>query len=174
MPGIILELAPVVLQTFVIYIFLIFGLSLLGHRDTAQLGPLEVVIIMVLGSAVETSMVAGDTGLLAGLTCATTLLICNWGITRVLAHWKWLRKILIGQPIVLVYNGKLLSNHMREAGLSQDDIMEGIRERGYDDLGQLRLVVLEADGSISAVPKNNEKVTSIDIGKDRNKPARKK
>ena len=155
MSEILTQLGIVILHTLAIYIFLILTLSFLGHRETTQLSPIEVVIIMVLGSAVETSMVAGDTSLLAGLTAATTLLICNWGFTRLLNRSRWLRRILIGHPIPLVYNGEILPKRMAAAGLSLDDIQEGIRLRGYEDLKQVRFAVLETDGSISVVPIKN-------------------
>ena len=141
------------MNTFVIYLFLIISLSLLGHRETTQLAPLEIVIIMILGSAVETSMVGGDTSLLAGLTSAATLLVCNHFISRLINRWGWLHRLLIGHPIILVDNGKILNPRLQAAGLSRDDIMEGIHERGYEQLNQVRLVVLETDGSISVVPK---------------------
>ena len=152
MSGLPVELAIVALHTIVIYLFLIFGLSLLGHRETSQLGPVEIVIIMVLGSSVETAMVAGNTTLLAGLTAAATLFACNWGLTRLLRRWHWLRRIVIGHPTTLVYNGKLLARRAEAAGLDPDDVLEGIRERGYDDLSQVRFAVLETDGTISVVP----------------------
>ena len=156
MPEILPQLGTVALHTLAIYIFLILTLSLLGHRETTQLSPIEVVIVMVLGSAVETSMVAGDSSLLAGLTSATTLLVCNWGFTRLLNRSRRLRRVLIGHPIPLVYNGEILPKRMAAAGLSMDDILEGVRERGFDDLKQVRLAVLETDGSISGVPIENK------------------
>ena len=152
MSGLGLELATVAVHTFVIYVFLILSLSLLGHRETTQLSPVEIVIIMVLGSAVETSMVAGDTSLLAGLTSAAVLLVCNRGFTGLVDHWKWLRRILIGHPIPLVYHGKILPKRMQASGLSEDNLLEGMRQRGYDDIQQVRFAVLETDGSISVVP----------------------
>jgi uncharacterized membrane protein YcaP (DUF421 family) len=164
MTGILLELSTVAWHTLVIYVFLILSLSLLGHRETTQLSPVEIVIIMILGSAVETSMVAGDTSLLAGLTSAAILLLCNWGFTRLLNRWRGLRRVLIGHPIPLVYNGKILPKRMQAAGLSQDNLLEGVRQRGYEDLQQVRFAVLETDGSISVVP--------METGKGRKKPSK--
>jgi uncharacterized membrane protein YcaP (DUF421 family) len=154
MSGLPLELGRVVLNTTIVYLFLILSLSLLGHRETSQLGPVEIVIIMVLGSSVETAMVAGDTSLLAGLTAAATLFALNWGLTRLLRRWHWLHRIIIGHPVTLVYNGKLLVKRVQAAGLSPDDVLEGIRERGYDAFSQVRFAVLETDGTISVVPQD--------------------
>jgi uncharacterized membrane protein YcaP (DUF421 family) len=157
MSNILLELLTVSVHTLVIYIFLVLGLSLLGHRETSQLGLVEIVIIMVLGSAVETAMVAGDTSLQAGLTAAAILMVCNWAMTRLFDRFRWLRRTLIGHPIPLVDNGRILTRRAQSAGLSEDDILEGIRERGYNSLDQVRYAILEIDGNISVIGKETGK-----------------
>jgi uncharacterized membrane protein YcaP (DUF421 family) len=144
-------------HTIVIYIFLIMGLSLLGHRETSQLGLVEIVIIIMIGSAVETAMVAGDTSLQAGLSAAATLMVCNLAMTRLFERWKWLRRVIIGHPIPLVYNGRILTRRARAAGLSENDILEAIRERGYNNLDAVRYAILEIDGNISVIARESGK-----------------
>jgi uncharacterized membrane protein YcaP (DUF421 family) len=157
MSNIPLELLTVSTHTIVIYVFLVMGLSLLGHRETSQLGLVEIVIIMVLGSAVETAMVAGDTSLQAGLISAATLMVCNLIMTRLFGRLRWLRGVIIGHPIPLVYNGRILTRRAQAVGLSEDDILEGIRERGYNSLDQVRYAILEIDGNVSVIAKDAEK-----------------
>ncbi len=152
MPNIVSELLKVVLHTVILYLFIILVLSFIGHRQVSQLGIVELVVIMVLGSSVETAMVAGDTSLLAGFASAGTLLVSNRLFSLLINRWVGLRRIVIGKPIPLVYRGKFLPQGIDQAGLSDDDVMEGIRERGYDSVDQVRLAVLEIDGNISVVP----------------------
>jgi uncharacterized membrane protein YcaP (DUF421 family) len=145
-------LLAVALHTLVLYLFLIFTLTFIGRRQISELSIIELVIVMSLGSSVETAMVAGNTSLPAGLVSATTLLLCNKGLAILLARSGRLRKFVIGRPIILVYKGRLLEAHMRAAGLTSDDVLEGIRERGYERLDQIRLAVFELNGTISVVP----------------------
>jgi uncharacterized membrane protein YcaP (DUF421 family) len=156
MQNSLLEMLIVTIQTVVIYLFLVIGLSLLDRREISQLGLVEIVIIMVLGSAVETSMVAGDTSLPAGLISAATLLVCNIGMTRMLNRWLWLRRIIIGHPIPLVAHGHILPRRAQAARLTDDDILQGIRERGYDSLELVRYAILETDGNISVIPREKK------------------
>ncbi len=142
----------VVLHTAAIYVFLIVTLSFLGQRQVSQLGIMELVVIMVLGSAVETPMVAADTSLLAGIVAASTLLLCNRLFSILVDRWDWLERVVVGRPIPLVYRGKLLRQGLNEAGLTEADVSEGIRERGYENIAEIKLAVLEIDGTISAVP----------------------
>ncbi len=155
--DVLFQLAMVALHTFIIYLFLVFALSLLGHRQSAELSITELVVIMIIGSSVETAMVAGNTALLAGIVSATTLLLSNRGLSWLMERLPRLRRFVIGRAILLVYNGRLLPQRLEEAGLDEDDVREGLRERGYDDLGQVRIAVLEIDGTISVIPRDKSK-----------------
>ena len=157
MANIVSGLGVVVLHTVVIYVFLTAFLSFLGYRELSELGIVELVVVMVLGSAVETAMVAGDTSLQAGLASATTLLVCNRLFSLGLHRWRWLRRTVVGRPIPVVHRGRFLPRQMREAGLTEDDVRQGIRARGYGTVEEVRIAVLEIDGSISVVPEEKDK-----------------
>ena len=147
-----LELARVAAQTLTIYLLLIVGLTFAGRRLISQLTLLELAIVMILGSAVETSMVAGDTSLPAGLVSATTLMLGNRALSFLLGRSPWLRHLLVGRPILLVRDGQLLPGHLSRAGLTEADVLGAIRERGYADLKRVRFAVLESDGSVGVIP----------------------
>jgi len=152
----ILNLGIIGLHTFIIYIFLIFCLSQISHRLTAQVDFDELLIITLLGSSVETSMIAGDTSLVAGIVSATTLLASDWLISRLVDRWGWFRHFLLGHPTVLVCEGNLSTKNLSKTLLTEADVLEGMRAYGYDKIEQMKLVVLEIDGSISVVPKDEK------------------
>jgi uncharacterized membrane protein YcaP (DUF421 family) len=145
-------LVTVFLHTMALYAFLIVCLSLLSRREIAQLTEVEFTIILLLGSAVETSMVAGNTSLAAGLVSAGTLLLVNRLLTIALKRSRWLRRIVVGVPLVIVHDGRLVSRNLRRAGLTADNVSTGLRERGYADLDEVRYAVLEIDGSLGVIP----------------------
>jgi uncharacterized membrane protein YcaP (DUF421 family) len=148
----LINLGVIGLHTFITYIFLIFCLSQLSHRLYAQVDFDELLIITLLGSAVETSMIVGDTSLLAGIVSAATLLASNWLVGRLVDRWGWFRHQLLGHPMLLVCQGNLLTSNLRKALLTKADILEGIRAYGFEKIEQVKLAVLEIDGSISVVP----------------------
>jgi uncharacterized membrane protein YcaP (DUF421 family) len=55
---------------------------------------------------------------------------------------------------------------MRQEGIDIDDIRTAIRSHGVDSIRDVRLAVLETDGSISVIPRERD-----DAGVDRS-PAR--
>src|SRR5690349_25029534 len=108
---------PILGHTLAIYAFLIFGLRVLGRRQTGQLTVLDLTIIILLGSAVETAMIAGNTRLVAGLVSAATLLAANRVLTRIVCRSRRLRRLIVGNPVLLVHNGHFIEEHLKKAGL---------------------------------------------------------
>ena len=147
-----LSLLTVFEQTLAIYAFLVICLVAVGRRQVTQITFVELVVIMVLGSAVETSMVAGNLSLMAGLGSATTLMLANRLLSIALARWTWLRRVVLGGPVLLVQDGTFLRDNLRRVGLTSEDVASAIRERGFDGLDAVRYAVLEIDGSISVIP----------------------
>jgi len=151
MLSVLKPLLPVILHTAVIYTFLILMLRFAGRRQLGQLTTIDLVIIILLGSAVETAMVNGNTSLPAGLACATTLLLLNRLISRLLLRSRRLRHLIDNGPMVLIHDGKFMDEHLRRAGLTRSDVMEALREREEGDVTQVRFAVLEVDGTINVV-----------------------
>ena len=139
-------------KTTVIYVFLVLGLRLFGKRALGEMNIYDLVLVIVLANAVQNAMVGNDTTLAGGLVAAVTLLVLNWLTTTLVARSPRLEQFMVGGPVVLVNGGRLVTANLRREGISQDQLMEALREHEIEDLDRVRLAVLEADGTISVVP----------------------
>ena len=135
-----------------IYAFLIVGVRVVGRRQLGQLTVIDLVVILVLGSAVETAMIHGNTSLAAGLVSVTTLLAVNALLTRVFLRSARRRRGGAGGPLILVRDGRPVEEHLKRAGMSMDDLLEALRGRGYSDTSGIGYAVLETDGTVSVIP----------------------
>ncbi len=142
-------------KTAIIYGFLVLGLRLLGRRTLGQMNIYDLVVIIVLANAVQNAMVGNDTSLVGGIVAAVTLLVLNRLLTSLIARSFHAEHVLVGEPVVLVTDGHLVAANLRRSGITEDQIMEALREHELDDLDRARLCVLEADGTISVVPKES-------------------
>ncbi|HZO86875.1 MAG TPA: YetF domain-containing protein [Chthonomonadaceae bacterium] len=147
-----MPLLPVALHTAAIYLFLIFALRALNRRTLGQLTVVDLVVVIILGSAVETAMVNANTSLQAGLVSATTLLLINRVLTLLCLRSRRLRHLILAGPVLLIQNGHFIEENLRRAGLTQADVQEALREREQADLKDIRFAVLEMDGTINIVP----------------------
>ena len=152
--------AIIAAKTAVIYVFLIVGLRVLGKRELGQMSLYDLVMIIVLGNAVQNAMINNDNTLVGGLVAATVLLVMNRLFNLLSVHSKPVQHLMVGEPVVIVSDGKLVARPMRRQGITSDQVMAALREHGIDDLAQVHLAILEVDGTISVLPKGTKVLRS--------------
>jgi uncharacterized membrane protein YcaP (DUF421 family) len=141
-------------KTAVIYVFLVVGLRLFGKRELGQLSLYDLVLVIILGNAVQNAMINNDNTLGGGLVAATVLLSLNWGLNRVIARSRRGERILVGDPVLIVHDGQPLKQRMAREGITQDQLDAALREHGIGDVSDVHVAILESDGSISVIPRD--------------------
>lgn len=142
----------IVYRSAIVYVAIVVGMRLTGTRQLGQMTPFDLVLVLLIANAVQNAMVGADVTILGGITAAATLLALNLVIGRVIERLPSLRKAVEGQPVLLLHDGKLIEEHIRKAGLSDDLVLQAIREHGFANASDVQMAVLEVDGTISIVP----------------------
>ena len=151
-------------NTLCIYLFLIVAIRILGRRQLGQLTALDLLVLILLGSAVETAMVHGSTLLRAGFVSATTLFIANKILSEFVNKSKRLSRACGNGPILLVHDGMFVEEHLKRVGLTHEDVLQSIRAREHADLSTVRFAVLEADGEVNVVARDTHEGTKEQLG----------
>ncbi len=138
-------------RTLIIYAILLIALRLAGKREIGQMATFDLVVILLVSNAVQNAMVGSDVSVTGGLIAAGALIGANYGVATARERVVWLRGAVEGTPTILVSNGRLIQQNMRREGVDEEDVQMAIREHGIDDVHEVRLAVLETDGSISVV-----------------------
>ncbi len=146
-------LASVAARTAIVLLALLVGIRITGKRGMGGLNILDLVMVLLLGNAVQNALTYGSGELGVGLVSVGTLLLLDRLIGRVLTRQPWLEKQLVGEPRIILQNGQLDAEAMRHENVTEDEVLAAMRDIGVDDLSQVRLGVLEDDGSISIVPR---------------------
>src|SRR5439155_772999 len=121
-------LLDVALRTSVVYLALLVGLRLTGTRQLGQMSTFDLVLLLIIANAVQNAMVGPDTSLAGGLVAAGVLI----GWHRVIDWWRLrsrrLARLIAGEGIMLIHDGKLLESHCRRAGVTRDARLPGFRK----------------------------------------------
>ncbi len=149
-------LGLIALKTTIIYFFLVVGLRLLGKRELGQMNIYDLVLIIVLANAVQNAMVGDDSTVFGGITAATTLLLLNRLFTAAMLRSRKLEHVMVGEPVVIVNDGVLLTEKMKHEGITETQVMAALREHGLERLDQAHICILEIDGTISVVPVDSQ------------------
>ncbi len=141
----------VIFSSAVVYIFITIGIRIFGKKELSQLSVLDIVFVLLISNAVQNAMVGSDTSLLGGLLAAFTLFIINFVFKYILYRSKKLTRIMEGEPVILVSEGKINDNNLRNMQITTDELLEAIREHGVQDIKEVNLAILEIDGNISVL-----------------------
>jgi uncharacterized membrane protein YcaP (DUF421 family) len=144
-------LLQIVLRTGVIYLLVLIGVRLSGKREVGQMTPFDLTLLLLLSNSVQNAMTGPDTSLLGGAVAASTLLVFNYLVADVSGGSRRFRKLVQGEPSLLVHDGKVIESHMEKERVSMDELHRALREHGIQSVDQVALSVLEVDGSISCL-----------------------
>lgn len=139
----------IALRTLTVYGVVLVGVRLSGKREVGQMTPFDLTLLLLLSNAVQNAMTGPDTSVIGGATAAITLLLVNYAVAEIAGRNRKVRKLLKGDPAVLVHNGKVLEAVMSREHVSMDDVQQGLREHGIASVKEVALAVLEVDGNIS-------------------------
>jgi len=81
----------------------------------------------------------------------SSLFVVNYLFKRIMYGFPKFGNIIQGEPLLLIYNGKINKKNITKTKISIEEIMEVIREHGVLKIEQVDLAILEVDGNISVI-----------------------
>jgi uncharacterized membrane protein YcaP (DUF421 family) len=144
-----LPLLEKILRPIIVYIFLVVSLRLSGKRELVQLNPFDLVVLLTLSNTVQNAIIGEDNSVSGGLIGATSLLLINYLVVRFLYGHRKLEQIVEGQSDVLVENGKVRPERLKEELITVSQLEAAARKQGFDALSDVDKCILEPSGTLS-------------------------
>lgn len=138
------------LRALVVYVALLFALRAFGKREVGQFTLFDLVFVLLVANALQPAMTGPDYSLTGGLVLIVALVGANF-IVGQLDRVSVIHRLFTPAPSVVIKDSKYIQATMDREGITQDEIEMAIREHGLEGAKDVRLAVLEADGSISVV-----------------------
>jgi len=121
-----------------------------------QFTPFDLVLLILIGNAVQNGINGGDNSLTGAVIMATTLIALNYCVAFVTSRSRKVEKFVEGEPVVLARNGTLFEGVLRRELISREDFREALRMNGVEEVSEVELALLETNGSISVVKKRDD------------------
>jgi len=131
-----------------LYFIILVSLRLLGKKDMGQLALQDFVLILLISKSLY-----NNAGLGPGITMVLTLTLLNYIMDWILYKSKRFKKIVVGEPVILVENGNVLPKALTCEKLTMDELISGMRKQGYEKISDVKWAILETDGAISVIGK---------------------
>ncbi len=135
-------------------VILLFTVSILvirfmGKAALAQLTPHDLTAIIFLATMAVNPLISEDLGqALIGIIVVTILHI----IFSKLALFRWINRILIGHPTILIKHGKIIKSNLDRSHYTLVELLATLRSNGYPDIKDVEYAILEPTGEMSILP----------------------
>ena len=140
-----------IVRSAAIYLVLLAALRLFGKREVGQFTLYDLVLILLVANAVQPAMTGPDASLGGGMIIIGTLVGLNLLIAQA-DRYRYFHHLFTPAPSLIIKDGELLKGRLRRNGVTADEVEAAIREHGLADISEVKMGVLEQDGSISIVP----------------------
>jgi uncharacterized membrane protein YcaP (DUF421 family) len=139
----------IVIRALVIYVFLWAVTRAVGRTTLGELSTFQLLLYVVMGDLVQQAVTQQDYSLTGGIVAISVFAVLTAGLNW--AQWRFprVRPIIDGCPVVVMRNGDLVEQSLRQQKLSDTDLAVAARQQGIRDLGKVELAILEADGKVS-------------------------
>ena len=143
----------IALRAIALYVFVVFVMRMIGRRELSTLTPFDLVLLIVLGDAIQQGLTHDDYSVTGAVVAVSTLAIMQVITSYISYRVKPFRKILKGEPIILIEGGKLLNQNLRRERITADDVAEEMRTQQIAAFDQVQWAILESNGTISFIQK---------------------
>ena len=154
-----------VIRTVIVYIVLTLCVRLMGKRQLGQLQPAEFVFSILISNIIALPIEDPQRPMLPAI--ASVLLLSAF---EVLTSWLTmksgrLRRLTEGKPALIIDDGRLCVENMKELRFTADDVQEALRKKDIFDISTVAYAVAETDGTLSVLLKAaNQPAEKQDVG----------
>ena len=147
------ELFDVTLRALSSLVTLFLITKMLGKKQVSQLSLFDYVIGISIGNFAAEMTINLESNEINGILAVVIFGVFAYAVSHLTMKSMLLRRFFMGTPTILIQNGKILENNLRKVKFDINDMLEEIRSAGYFDLSQVEYAVMEANGKVSILPK---------------------
>lgn len=139
-------------RTVILYLMIMAGLRLTGKRQIGQLEPAELALTMMISDLATVPMQDFGIPLLSGVIPIVTLLSLSTLLSYFSLKSIRFRALVCGTPAILIENGRIRQDVLRENRFTVDELLEELRGQGISDPSAVKYAILENSGQLSVLP----------------------
>jgi uncharacterized membrane protein YcaP (DUF421 family) len=156
------SLLPSVLVAVVAYVALIVVVRTAGKRTLAKLNAFDFLVTVAFGSILASAMVDDSVSATEAALAFVILAGLQATVAALSSRWRGMRSVVTARPVALVVDGVVRHDALRHVRVAIDDVREVVRGSGIADLGEIRAVVLESNGTLSVIRSRSEREWALE------------
>src|SRR5437868_11236421 len=118
----------IVLRSAFLFGFVFLVVRIMGRRELARLEPFDLILLIVLGDALQQGLTQDDYSVTGALLVVGTFAVLQVFVSWVSYHFPRTRRILQGEPIVVIDDGELIERNLKRERLTEEEVAEAARK----------------------------------------------
>lgn len=125
-----------------------------GKRSLAELTPLDLLLVVVIGDLAQQGVTQEDMSITGAAVAVSVFVVWTLAADWMARRSNSARKLLIGEPVIVVRDGVPLTKRLQRERITMADLQEAARLSGIRSLSDVEYAVLETDGRFSFIEKS--------------------
>lgn len=156
-----------VLRTTILYMIVTLAIRLMGKRQIGDMQPNELVITLLISEIAAIPLQDSQQPISVGVIAISVLVFIEIVVSVLSMKSFFIRKLLNGKSVVIIKNGVIDQNAMRNVRMTVIDLIELLRDKDVFNISDVAFAVLEVNGSLSVLLKKDaQPVTPTDLKLD--------
>jgi uncharacterized membrane protein YcaP (DUF421 family) len=143
----------IALRATFLFGFVFLLTRVIGRRELSSLEPFDLILLIVLGDAIQQGLTQDDYSVTGAVIAVGTIAGLQVLTSWVSFRFRWARRVLDGDPIVVVQDGKVIEQNLRRERISAEELAEEARTQQIASIDDVEWAVFEPSGRISFIPK---------------------
>lgn len=136
------------------YFLLLIVIRVAGKRTLAEITTFDLVLLLIIGESTQQALIGNDYSFTNAVVLIITLVFIDIALSLIKQRSARLDRWIEGTPVLIMKDGVPLTRALQNARIDESDILEAARKlRGLERLDQIKYAILEKDGGITIVPK---------------------
>jgi uncharacterized membrane protein YcaP (DUF421 family) len=141
----------IVLRAIAVFAFLLILTRVIGKRELSSLQPLDLILLIILGDAVQQGLTQDDYSLTGAFLAIGTIAVLQVFTSYVSWRFPRTRPMLDGTPIIILQDGELIERNLKRERLTREEVAEEARQQSITHLSEVKFAILETNGRISFI-----------------------
>lgn len=138
-------------------VILFFITKLIGKKQVSELSLFDYVIGISIGNFTAEMTMNFHEQYLGGVFAIITFGLVAYLVSILSMKSIFIRRTVVGVPTVIIENGKILFKSLDKVKIDINDLLEQARNAGYFDLSEIAFAIMEVNGKISFLVKDQYK-----------------
>ena len=155
-----MAITTILFRTILFYFIIILAYRIMGKREIAQLGIIDLIISILIAELVAMSIEKTNESIFYTLIPISVLVLIEISLAYLSIKSKKIRILLDGKPQIIIKNGILNYREMIKSRYSLDDLLMQLRQQSIKSIDEIEYAILEHNGKLSIFKYQNNKKSS--------------